>query len=199
MPIVGQFGSLARAGSFLLPGGAMESIATVTVGSGRASSIEFANIPSAFQHLQLRMIVQQYDSNVANAGNIYTLARLNGDTTAGNYTTHMLSGNGSSAGASALTGSAYTYAYVAQSYCTPSSSIFSPIIIDILDYASTTKNKTLRTFSGWDGNGSGSLALHSNLWLSTSAVNTLTIFPNVPASVTSFAQYTTAALYGIRA
>ncbi len=44
MPIVGQFGSLAGFGMF--PGGAFESIATVTVGSGGASSIEFASIPS---------------------------------------------------------------------------------------------------------------------------------------------------------
>jgi hypothetical protein len=35
MPIIGRFGSLAGLGSLILPGGAMESIATVTVGQRR--------------------------------------------------------------------------------------------------------------------------------------------------------------------
>lgn len=195
MPIVGQFGSLAGFGVF--PGGALESIATVTVGSGGASSIEFVDIPSGFQHLQVRMISQQ--GSGSGSGLIYGLLRFNSDTTAGNYTSHHLYGTGAAAGADALIGTSYSYAYNAFSYLnTSTSSIFSAHIVDILDYANTSKNTTVRSFTGWDGNGSGDVAVTSNLWLSTAAVTTVTLFPNAVASRT-FKQFTTAALYGVKA
>ena len=197
MPIVGRFGSLAGLGSLILPGGAMESIATISVGSGGASSIEFTSLPTGFQHLQVRFLVQQ-GSGSAFAGNIYTLLRLNSDSTAGNYPSHTLEGSGASATASAITGTSYSYAYVAQSYLdTGTSSVFAAGVIDLLDYGSTSKNKTIRCFNGWDANGSGVVSLHSAAWLSTSAVTSLALFPNVTSSRT-FKQHTTAALYGIR-
>jgi len=117
--------------------------------------------------------------------------QLNGDTGA-NYTRHRLYGDGTSAvadGATALgqagltvggTGDT-TYPYA--------------IITDILDYASTSKNKTIRTFSGVNKNGTTteSVNLCSNLWLNTAAVNSLTVL-----SASNFATSTTVALYGIK-
>ncbi len=198
MPIVGQFGSLAGLGSMILPGGAMEPIATVTVGSGGASSIEFTSIPGTYQHLQVRFLVQQ-GAGSAFAGNVYTLLRLNNDSTAGNYPSHSLEGGGSTATASAVTGTSYSYAYIAQSYLnTSASSVFAGGVIDLLDYGNTSKNTTIRCFNGWDANGSGVVSLHSAAWLSTAAVTSVTLFPNVATSRT-FKEYTTAALYGIKA
>lgn len=188
MPIVGQFGSLARAGSFLLPGGAMESIATVTVGSGGSASITFSDIASSFQHLQIRGI-----SKTAGAGDGLWV-RLNSDT-AGNYAYHLLYGNGTSAAAAA--GTSQTQATVAnQTYSGTNASTFSGFVIDILDYASTSKNKTIRGLSGYDLNGSGEVRVASGLWMSTSAVNAITLRD---AGGSNIQQYSTFGLYGIRA
>ena len=179
-------------------GGDFESIATVTVGSGGASSIEFTSIPSTYQHLQIRMISAQ-ESGSAGSGNVGGLMRLNGDSTAGNYTSHFLDGSGSAASASALTGTSYTYAYPNYTYYnTSASSVFGGAVIDILDYANTSKNTTVRGFSGWDANGSGYVVVASNLWLSTAAVTTITLYPNALTNRT-YKQYTTAALFGVRA
>jgi hypothetical protein len=69
-------------------------------------------------------------------------------------------------------------------------------VIDILDYQSTNKNKTVRMLLGFDQNGSGQVSFISGLY-----------FPGTIAAITSaslvagsgtFAQYSTAALYGIK-
>jgi hypothetical protein len=185
MPIVGQFGSLAGFGMF--PGGALESIATVTVGSGGASSITFSDIPSGFQHLQVRWVATAvgYDKNIA--------IRLNGDT-AGNYTLHELVGNGSAASAGALT--AVGFARVGYWIDTAMGSSTAYVgIIDILDYASTSKTTTIRCLNGGDNNGTGRVGINSSMWTSTNAVTSLTLLN----SGANLAQYTTAALYGVRA
>ena len=45
--------------------GDFESIATVTVGSGGASSIEFTSIPGTYQHLQVRGLLRQSSSSAS--------------------------------------------------------------------------------------------------------------------------------------
>lgn len=183
MPIVGQFGSLAGFGVF--PGGALESIATITVGSGGANTIEFTSIPSGFQHLQLR-IISKSTSNEDNGDMIF-----NGSTTG--YAWHTLYGDGASAAADAsasrsnivgvrLAGSSFA-------------SVFTGNVIDILDYASTTKNKTVRICKGQDNNGSGLVFLESGLWANTNAITSI----KFTARSFNFAQHSTAALYGVRA
>jgi hypothetical protein len=165
-------------------GGDYESIATVTVGSGGSASISFTSIPSTYQHLQIRAI------NIGNTGSTwgYFTMRLNGDSSS-NYPRHQLWGNGSAANAYADTGN--TSAFISVSSL--SAGNFAGSVIDILDYANTNKYKTLRGLSGVDLNGDGAVALMSSMWQSTSAINSITILPN-----TSFAQYSSFALYGIK-
>ena len=71
--------------------------------------------------------------------------------------------------------------------------IFGTGIIDILDYADTSKYKTVRTLFGYDANGSGYIAFSSNLWQSTSAITSITMTP-----VNGIAEYSSFALYGIK-
>jgi hypothetical protein len=67
-------------------------------------------------------------------------------------------------------------------------------IIDLIDYASTSKNKTIRVFDGLEENlTSGYVEMRSGLWMSTSAINRIDI--RVNGSFTSQTQY---ALYGIK-
>jgi hypothetical protein len=65
-----------------------------------------------------------------------------------------------------------------------------------LDYASVNKNKTVRTLTGIDNNGSGFLTVFSGAWLnSSSPVNSITL---VPQSTYNFVQYSQFSLYGIK-
>ena len=73
-----------------------ESIATVTVGSGGSSSIDFTSIPSTYTHLQLRMTARCTAQSGGNPTNVYL--RFNSDS-GSNYAWHQLAGNGSAASA----------------------------------------------------------------------------------------------------
>ena len=165
---------------------AYESIATVSVGSGGSSSISFTSIPSTYKHLQVRGISR------ATSGNQYLKVQLNNDT-ASNYTYHEVYGTGSSAGVDAATGQtgALAISSVAGSVA---ANFFAPIVIDVLDYTNTNKYKTLRDLDGLDYNSAGQIVLNSGLWLSTSAINRLDLVPNA----STFAQYSSFALYGIK-
>jgi hypothetical protein len=117
--------------------------------------------------------------------------RFNGDSTAGNYNSHWLEGNGTSIGAGSGIGSGVTNQIFSAVYVADAN-IFAGQIIDILDYASTNKYKTVRNLSGAYRNGLSTwLMFSSGLWLSTSAISTLTITNN-------FSQYSSFALYGIK-
>jgi hypothetical protein len=169
-------------------GGDFESIATVTVGSGGAASALLDNIPGTYQHLQIRGI-----SKTAGAGDGLWV-RVNGDT-GSNYTYHLLYGTGASAAAAAGTSQTQTVGGN-QTYSGTNSSTFSGFVIDILDYASTSKNKTLRSLSGYDLNGSGEIRLSSGLWMSTSAITSITLRDSGGSNLQ---QYSTYALYGVKA
>lgn len=164
-----------------------ESIATVTVGAGGQSTISFTSIPGTYQHLQVRYLA----ANQGSAGDDPMYMRFNSDSTNANYRSHRLGGNGSG--------------LIADSYQLPISSTangngnaatyYTGGVVDILDYANTNKNTTVRSLSGWDGNGSGNVYLLSELWMNTAAITRIdiTLF-----SGGTYRQYTHIALYGIK-
>ena len=172
-----------------------ESIATVTVGSGGASTVDFTSIPSTYKHLQIRGIGRSLNgSNNASLG-----VRFNSDS-GNNYPFHQIFGDGSSAGA---TGGAANdgYGTALQGPISSSNSLsstFASVLIDILDYANTNKYKTLRGLAGFDYNGSGQITLRSSMWMSTSATTSLSLFTYNSGAAQGFAQYTSFALYGIK-
>lgn len=167
--------------------GDFESIATVIVGSGGSSQIDFTSIPSTYQHLQLRAFY--VCSNTA--GTIRFRVGGTSISTATVYNTHQFQGNGSSASGFEFGGSA-------------SDSTFLPLdsqttygfaaIFDFLDYANTNKNKTVRHLSGGDNNGSGFANLGSSLWAQTTAIGCIRIYPQAG----TFNQNSHFALYGIK-
>lgn len=176
--------------------GDFESIATITVGAGGASSIEFVDIPQTFAHLQIRMIGR--DNRAAYFNN--NVLQFNGDTTAANWANHFLYGEGNSASAFGSGDAAFNRFHNHSASALANS--FSAIIMDILDYSSTSKNTTVRVLQGRDNNGTGSggdnqgfVMLSSGLWKNTSAVSSIKIAPQNSAS---FVQHSTAALYGVR-
>lgn len=175
-------------GKVTLPGD-FESIATVTVGSGGAADIQFTSLPTTYQHLQIRGIVR-LASGAAGTNNLYM--RLNSDT-GSNYARHNLSGSGSSAVSEAA--SSTTAAFGGRNAIPrngAAANLFGVFVIDILDYRNTNKATTIRSLTGVP---TGNIALNSGLWTSTNAVTSITLFDETSAN---FAQYTQAALYGIK-
>lgn len=163
-----------------------ESISTVTVGAGGAASISFTSIPSTYQHLQIRW------SGRSSGTNINAILNVNGDTSSSAYW-HLLYGSGSAA--AAYTISTQYISLGGTTVSTDAANIFAVGVTDILDYANTNKNKTIRSTNGFDTNGGGYIyALPSGQWVNTAAITSLTIAPGAG----NWAQYSSFALYGIK-
>lgn len=169
-----------------------ESIATATVGSGGQSTITFSSIPSTFTHLQLRYIARS-----TQAGNASSLIlRFNSDTGSNYYAYHEIYADGSTAAGYA--DSTATLSQVDQiPAANKTASVFGVGVIDLLDYTSTSKNKTIRFLDGWDANGSGAVVFGSSLYKPSTiaAINAITI---TDAYAQNFVQYSSFALYGIK-
>ena len=175
-----------------LAGSAFESIATVTVGAGGSSSIEFTSIPSTYKHLQIRAITRSTRSDNSD-GPLFRLGAGSIDT-GSNYSWHFLKGEGSAASANGFATQS-SLGLGDMPAASRTSGIFGAFVIDILDYQNTNKYKTTRALNGYDSNGAGDLRFVSGSWRSTSAVDTIRIYPEVGPN---FAQYSQFALYGIK-
>jgi len=156
-------------------------------GTGSAGNITFSSIPQTYKHLQIR--VTSRDTGTASVAYM----RLNSDSGT-NYSLHRLTGTGSAVTASGFasqTEVVLTYIATDSSYA---ANIMGVGLVDIHDYASTTKNKTVRYFCGRDNNSTnGQISLQSSVWLSTSAITSITLIPGG----TAFSTTSTFALYGM--
>lgn len=164
-----------------------QSIQTVTVGSGGSSTISFTSIPATYTHLQLRGL---FGTN--GAGQPYVI-NFNSDT-GNNYSYHYLQGNGSAASAGGSTSRVFTLLTDNSGGGTSTSP--SAFVMDLLDYRSTSKNKTMRLLMGYDGNGSGDIRLGSGLWFATPVAITSISLSGLSGA--TFSQYSSFALYGIK-
>ena len=172
---------------------AYTSIATVTAAGGE-TSLTFSSIPGTYTDLQIRMISKDTYAGAASAS--YVGVQFNGDT-ATNYYYHLLQGNGTAASATAsngtfIQGGKTTYSGTGQT------SVYSSSICDIADYTNTSKYKTAKVLAGDDWNVSTTnarISLVSGLWMSTSAITSVTFLP----AFTAFAAGSTFALYGVKA
>ena len=159
-------------------GGSFESIATA-VGTGSSGVITFSSIPSTYKHLQIRILCKS--TSTASPASQMRIT-FNSDT-GSNYTYHRLTGDGASAGAG---GAANVTAVIIDGVVVRSpgyidNNICGTAIIDIQDYSSTTRNKTVRAISGADRNstaGDLQIALNSSAWLNTAAISTIDLDVN---------------------
>jgi hypothetical protein len=164
--------------------GSYESIATVTVGSGGSAGITFSSIPSTYTHLQIRAFAKSNGPTNGENTKIY----VNNITASTNYAWHVIRGNGAS---SVAAGGGGNY-YIANVGTSNTANVFSGMVIDILDYANTNKNKTIRNLYGFDSNGAGYVGLASVLAPTTSAITQVDIFMDY-----NFSEYSSFALYGV--
>ena len=166
------------------------SIATTTLSS--SNTIEFTSIPQTYTHLQIRGIAR---GAVVGTGFHQAYMQFNSDTGA-NYSTHYLSGDGASASSSATASSDFiTIAAIPGTNNT--ASVFGGFVLDILDYTNTNKYKTTRSLAGADANGSGYAWFSSGNWRNTNAITSIRLYANTGSNV--FAQYSSFALYGVKA
>ena len=166
-----------------------ESIASVTA-TGGETSFTFSGIAGTYASLQIRGLSRRNTTG----GHIVGV-RFNGDTGA-NYVNHYLRAvNNVGIQAVGTTGEDFIRCFSAAS-TSAGSNIFGTGIIDIHDYASSTKNTTVRSFGGYDDNNTTNnvLGLQSGLWLNTNAITSVTIYFNTDA----VAAGSTFALYGIK-
>jgi hypothetical protein len=197
-PILGILAS-GISGNLWAPGKDFDSIATTTL-STTASSITFSSIPATYKHLQIRLFGQ---TNRATYGGDNFYMRVGASTvdSGSNYAWHMVYGDGTGTGAGA--GSSATYINVLNGGClgTTAGGSFGGVVVDLLDYANTSKYKTTRALGGTDDNGASAggfgraVGLNSGLWQSTSAIGIISLYP---MNGTNFNAYTSAALYGIK-
>ena len=162
-----------------------ESIATVT-GNGTTNTYTFSSIAGTYKHLQLRC-----SAIYASTTGAVLKMQFNGDT-ATTYSYHDLQGSGTAAAAAGAANASNLILTSSQQ----NGIITYPnvAIADIIDYASTSKNKTIRSFYGAEQNAAGGeVGITSGVWRSTAAITSITIFtsPNLNTG-------TTFALYGIK-
>jgi hypothetical protein len=185
----------ALIGSYSPVAGAFESIATITA-SGGETLLSFTSIPSTYKHLQVRTLIRNVRAlNTVGGCEIY----FNGENTGSNYYSYLLS-SGGNAGSQSTNGPTSSFSgigWLSIPFASTTANAFGAGIMDIDDYSSTSKNKTMRTFSGADvTTGVGSLGLFSGLWTNTSAINSISFFTGGGGN--EFAAGSTFALYGIK-
>jgi hypothetical protein len=187
MPILGVIASSFLQSTDL---GAFVPIATTTLASN-ASSITFSSIPATYTHLQLRG-----NGRSTTAGSAQDELQLSFNGVSGSsYAFHFIYGNSASVVASGGASQSYIRAgFLPRASAT--ANVFGSAIIDIFDYASTSKNKTIRSFAGADLNDSNSItAFCSGLFMSLSAITSITLRPE---SGNNFPANSSYSLYGIK-
>jgi hypothetical protein len=166
------------------PDGAYDALSTVTVPATAVASITFAGIPSGYKHLQIRMMAA-YTGSVGSG-----FIAFNGDNASGNYSYHAVGGDGNSPGTAALA-SQNQGKFTGFAGTSPAAN--NVMIMDILDYANTSKYKTTRALYCWDANGTGYVEFNSNSWRSFSGITSLVLTP-----ANTFNTNTSITLYGVK-
>ena len=177
--------------SLALDNNFMEPIASTLVGAGGVSAVTFNDIPQTYKHLQIRGITRATGAYSTVDGKI----QFNGDSAA-NYAFHGLTtdGGGGTTIYSATADSAGRFARNGMPGNNLTASVYGSYVVDILDYTSLLKFKTVRSLGGYDNNGSGSIVFMSSLWQSTASIFSITLTTDGG----SLFQHSRFSLYGVK-
>jgi hypothetical protein len=164
-------------------------IATTTVGSGGAASIEFSGIPQTYTDLAVVMSAR------TDLAQIYgdVQVSFNSDTTAANYSWRNLWGNGSSVSSEPSSSGIARYCLMMSGNSTTASTFGSGVLY-IPNYSGSTY-KSFSSDSCSENNATTSyVRFFANLWSSTSAITSISF----SGASSNFMQYSSASLYGIK-
>jgi hypothetical protein len=168
-----------------------ELISTSVLGTA-ASLFVFDNLDdysSEYKHLQIRAVARMSNASNGATGSL----RLNGDT-GSNYAWHYLQGTGAAVQSAATTSDAEMENIYAMNAANDVANSFTGVVIDILDCYSTSKNTTVRAFSGVTGNETR-IRLGSGLWINTASLNLITMFSTNGVNFVAGSRFS---LYGIK-
>ena len=162
-------------------------IASVTVGSGGASSIDFTSIPSTYTDLCVKVSVRSnYSAYVDNL-----IIKLNNSSAS--FTNRTLVGYATSVASGTNDNSGQNVGNATAALAT--SNTFASGDIYLPNYAGSN-NKSFSTDNVTETNDTSNAFLKfvASLWSNTSAINQVTLV----LAAGSFVQYSTATLYGIK-
>ena len=166
-------------------------IQTVTVGAGGAASIAFTSIPATYTDLKVVLSAR----STAGAAVAYSIFMKMNNLTSSIYSQKALEGNGSAASSFGQSGIDTAVRVGLLNGTGATASVFSSTEIYIPNYAgATNKSVSIDTVSE-----TNATTIYSNLIAylvaSTDAITDLTF--STESGTTSFAQYSSASLYGI--
>jgi hypothetical protein len=169
-------------------------IASVSVGSGGASSIDFTSIPSTYTDLCVKVSARATSANTSSECRL----RINSDTGA-NYNWTRIYGDGGAAVSQrgSIIGAPYTsfvlFGGVVGNNAT--SNTFGNGEVYLPNYANTSAQKSMSQDGVTENNSADSYVfMTAGLWQSTSAITSV----GLTLSSGNFMQYSTAVLYGIK-
>lgn len=162
------------------------AIATVTVGSGGASSIQFTGLGSYSSLYKDLLVVASTRTNYSSYFDFVQISFNSGSS----FSSKALYGTGGGGGASQT----YTVMLGSTNGDTATSNSFSTSAYYIPNYSNST-NKSVNIDSVGENNSSSVFTWQAaGLWSNTAAITSITLSPY---NGTSFKQYSTAYLYGI--
>lgn len=163
---------------------------STTLLTGTQNAISLTSIPGTYKHLQLRYTLRG-DSGFTGGQNVDIT--FNSDT-GSNYAWHQMSSSGSTP----TTSGASSQSVIRQNQGYPlggnASGIYCAAVMDILDYASTTKTKTVRRMQGVLVPSNSWIKLDSGLWNSTDALTSI----NISGTNNNFVAGSRVSLYGVK-
>ena len=191
-----KYRNMMAGSAFIPPAGDYELISTTVLGSD-TTSVTFSGLgtsAAAYKHLQIRAVART--NTAASSGNAIAM-RFNADSGA-NYAFHILNGASDGGGAvQSYNGTSQTSFFIgSHTAASATGSAFAGNVIDILDFAST-KNKTARGLAGHANASLSRIRLYSGLWMSTSAITSITLYDETVGS-NSFVTGSRFSLYGLK-
>lgn len=162
-----------------------ELIASSTVGSGGAASIDFTSIPNTFTDLCLVTSLRQSNASAFST----TQLTINGSTST--FTNRILEADTAGSPGSSTSPARYV-GYLNAS--TSTASTFASVSVYFPNYAGST-NKSYSVDYASETNATSSwLGFVAGLWSTTTAINAVSLVP----STGTFVQHSTAYLYGVK-
>lgn len=171
-----------------------KAIATVTVGSGGAANITFSSIPATYTDLLVMLSARA----VSNGDTFCSLKiSFNGSPSGTSYSNRWVYGDGTNKASNSNTLQDAVRLPYAINGSAATASTFGNAYIYIPNYAGSS-NKSVSYDAVTENNAIEAWAsLQAGLWADTTAISSVVLTPIYSASE-SFAQYSTATLYGIK-
>ena len=173
----------------------------VYVLASNTTSITFSNIPQTYSHLQLRVIAR--GSSGSGAGELDVRLGTGTASSSSIYSRHnfgVYSPTSSTSGVDYnTTATTTTFRGCGQvALASDLANVYGSMILDVLDYTSTSKLKTIRSITGVNDNNNGlcsNIYYTAGLWQASTAVNVVNIYLHAGSD---FLPYSSFALYGVK-